>query len=191
MSTRPPVGTSETVPVRPEHDVPVLLFTGPVGVGKTTVAGEASRLLAENGIKNAAIDLALIACCYPAPAGDPWNERLLHANLACMWENCARAGAGRLIVSRVLEARSLLGRIQAAVPGAVVTVVRLRAPVDVLHRRIAVRESGRDAQWFLDAATALASTMEQDALEDHVVDNLNRTAAETAREALLLAGWLS
>ncbi|HEY6279639.1 MAG TPA: hypothetical protein VIX86_25295 [Streptosporangiaceae bacterium] len=30
--------------------VPVLIFTGPVGVGKTTVALEASRLLEESGI---------------------------------------------------------------------------------------------------------------------------------------------
>ena len=38
--------------------VPVLLVTGPVGVGKTVVTGEAARLLSEAGIPHAMADLA-------------------------------------------------------------------------------------------------------------------------------------
>ena len=40
--------------------VPVLLVTGPVGVGKTVVTGEAARLLSEAGIPHAMADLAVI-----------------------------------------------------------------------------------------------------------------------------------
>ena len=36
------------------------------------------------------------------------NVALIHRNLACMWANFQRAGASRLLVCRVLEARSLL-----------------------------------------------------------------------------------
>lgn len=40
--------------------VPVLLVTGPVGVGKTVVTDEAARLLSEAGIPHAMADLAVI-----------------------------------------------------------------------------------------------------------------------------------
>ena len=83
----------------PDHmttPVPVLLVTGPVGVGKTVVTGEAARLLSGAGIPHAMADLAVIGECWPPPADDQWNEELIHANLACMWENFRRAGASRL-----------------------------------------------------------------------------------------------
>jgi DNA polymerase III delta prime subunit len=91
--------------------VPVLLITGPVGVGKTTVAAEAARLLREADIAHALVDLAWIEQCWPVSADDSWNERLTHRNLPCMWANFQQAGAARLIVVRVLETRSLLQRV--------------------------------------------------------------------------------
>jgi adenylylsulfate kinase-like enzyme len=51
--------------------VPVLLITGPVGAGKSTVAGEAARLLREANIPHALVDLAWIEQCWPVPADDP------------------------------------------------------------------------------------------------------------------------
>jgi chloramphenicol 3-O-phosphotransferase len=170
--------------------VPVLLFTGPVGVGKTTVAGEAGSLLSEAGIAYAGVDLPRIGECFPAPDNDPWNERITHRNLASVWANYRAAGAERLILTRVLEARSLLRRVEDAVPGADVTVVRLRAPLAVLHARIAVREAGRDHEWYTGAATYLHDAMERQAVEDFVVESDGRPARAVAREALQLAGWL-
>jgi hypothetical protein len=82
-----------------------------------------------------------------------------------MWGNFAAAGAQRLILCRVLENRSLLRRVEAAVPGADITIVRLRAPLQVLHDRLRRREAG-DPSWFLDAATALHTSMEQAGLAD-------------------------
>jgi hypothetical protein len=113
--------------------VPVLLITGAVGVGKTTVTDEASWLLGQAGIPHAMADLAVIGGCWPTPSDDKWNEELIHRNLACMWVNFQRAGAGRLLLCRVLEARSLLTRTTEAVPGAVITVVRLRAPLEAVR----------------------------------------------------------
>jgi adenylylsulfate kinase len=43
--------------------VPVLLLTGPVGVGKSTVAAAAARLLRQTGIPHALVDLAWIGQC--------------------------------------------------------------------------------------------------------------------------------
>lgn len=169
--------------------VPVLLITGPVGVGKSTVAGEAARLLREANLPHALVDLAWIEQCWPVPADDPWNERLIHRNLASLWVNFHQAGAERLIVVRVLEARSLLRHVAQAVPGAQITVVGLRAPLAVLHARIRSREVS-DPSWFLGAATHTAHVLEQARVEDHLVDNEDRPVAEVAEEVLRLAGWL-
>ncbi len=170
--------------------VPVLLLTGPVGAGKSTVANEAARLLRELDVPHALVDLAWIGQCWPFPRDDPWNERLVHQNLACMWSNFSRAGVDRLIVGRVLEARSLLRHLAEAVPGARITVVRLRVRLEVLEARIRAREAARDSDWFLRAAAYLAEALERAQVEDHVVDNDDRPAVDAAREALHLAGWL-
>jgi Mrp family chromosome partitioning ATPase len=169
--------------------VPVLLITGPVGVGKSTVAAEAARLLREANVPHALVDLAWIEQCWPVPADDPWNERLTHRNLACMWANFRQAGADRLLLVRVLEARSLLRHVVEAVPGAEVTVVRLRAPLAVLRARIRSREASNPS-WFLGAATHTAKVLEQARVEDHLVDNEDRPVAAVAEEVLRRVGWL-
>jgi hypothetical protein len=169
--------------------VPVLLVTGPVGVGKSTVTAEAARLLREANVPHALVDLAWIGQCWPVAADDPWNERLLHRNLTCMWANFHEAGADRLILARVLEARSLLRHVVEAVPGARVTVIRLWAPLGVLQARIRSREAG-DPRWFLDAAAYTADALEQAGVEDHLVDTEDRPVTDVAEELLRLVGWL-
>ena len=169
--------------------VPVLVITGPVGVGKSTIANEAAWLLRQADVPHALVDLDRIEQCWPVPADDPGNERVSHRNLACMWANFRQAGADRLIFARVLETRSLLRRVTKAVPGAQITVVRLRAPLAVLHERIRSREAS-DPDWFLDAATHTAEVFERAQVEDHLVDNENRPATVVAEEVLRRVGWL-
>jgi len=169
--------------------VPVLVITGPVGVGKSTIAAEAAWLLRQADVPHALVDLDRIEQCWPVPADDLGNERVSHRNLACMWANFHQAGADRLIFARVLEARSLLRRVTEAVPGAQITVVRLLAPLAVLHERIRSREAS-DPDWFLDAATHTAEVFERAQVEDHLVDNENRPATVVAEEVLHRVGWL-
>src|ERR1700738_3945580 len=77
--------------------VPVLVITGPVGVGKSTIANEAAWLLRQADIPHALVELERSEQCGPVPADDLWNERVSHRNLACMWANFRQAGADRLI----------------------------------------------------------------------------------------------
>jgi predicted kinase len=181
--SEPAGGRAMTAPV------PVLVITGPVGVGKSTIANEAAWLLRQADVPYALVDLDRIEQCWPVPADDPWNERVSHRNLACMWANFRHAGADRLIFVRVLEARSLLRRVAEAVPGAQITVVRLRASLAVLQERIRSREAS-DPDWFLGAATHTAEVFEQVQVEDHLVDNEDRPAAVVAEEVLHRVGWL-
>jgi hypothetical protein len=170
--------------------VPVLLITGPVGVGKSTVGNEVFRLLCDARMPSAFIDLPALGNGWPPPADDPWNERLAHANLACAWENFQRAGARRLVLCRVLEARSLLRHVRAAVPGAEVVVVGLRAPLELIHARVRSREAG-DPSWYLDAAAKLVDRLRSSGVEDHALDNDERSPTDVAVEALRVIGWLA
>ncbi len=138
---------------------------------------------------HAAVCLSDIGRLRPAPPDDEWNERIAHRNLAALWRNFAAAGAERLLLERVLEARSLLERVAAAVPSAEITVVRLRAPLSVLHERIHEREAG-DPSWYLGAAVYLVGVFKTAGVEDFAVDNVDRPAVEVAAEVLGRAGWL-
>src|SRR5258708_31282558 len=114
---------------------PILLVTGPVGVGKTAVLHEAGRLLEEADIPHARVVLEEIARSWPVPADDEWHERMAYRNLASLWSNFAEGGAERLLLERVLEQRSQLRRLEATIPGAAITVVRLRAPLALIYDR--------------------------------------------------------
>jgi hypothetical protein len=171
-----------------DESVPVLLFTGATASGKSTIAGEASRLLRDARVPHAFVDLARIGSSWPVPDDDPWNERLIHRNLACLWTNFRAAGARRLLLCRVLEARSLLRHVVEAVPGADVTVIRVRAPLPVLQTRIRARDAA-DPSWYLGAAAYLVEALERAPVEDFCIENVDRPAHEVAAEALRLAGW--
>ena len=169
--------------------VPLLIISGSLGSGKTTVLSEASDLLSEAGNPHAAIDLDALAVMHPRR--EPHGEGLAFANLAAVWPNYAAAGAERLMVARVVEERAELERYRAAVPGAEIVVCRLTAPVWLMHERLRVREPGM----FLDAALARAAELDgilaRAGVEDFVVDNgPGRLVGDVAREALGLVGWL-
>ncbi|MGY4766497.1 hypothetical protein ACXC9Q_06220 [Kribbella sp. CWNU-51] len=58
-----------------------LLITGPVGIGKTAVAGAVGEALAEVGVPGAVIDLDGLASAWPAPPDDRFNLALELRNL--------------------------------------------------------------------------------------------------------------
>jgi len=169
---------------------PVLLVTGPVGVGKTAVLHEADRLLTKGQIPHATLVLEAIGQSWPVPADDEWNERIAYRNLACVWSNFAAGGAERLLLERVLEQRSQLRHLEAAIPGAEVIVVRLRAPLALIEKRVRAREPHAVSEWHFGAARWLTPRMDEWAVEDHLVENDDRPLTEVAAEVLQSAGWL-
>ena len=170
--------------------VPVLLITGPVGVGKTAVLSEVADLLEAAGVPFAAVDLDDLSWCYPTPPGDDrFRSGLTLRNLAAVWRNFRDAGAERLVLARVLESRDELDRHRDAVPGAEITVVRLTAVHATLQERVERREIGLGRAWHSRRAVELARLMDERRVEDVLVRTDGRTVNEIARDVLRRSGW--
>jgi len=171
--------------------VPILLITGPVGVGKTSVLSEVTELLEAARLPFAAVDLDNLSWCYPSPSGDDrFRSGLTFKNLAAVWRNFEDAGARRLVIARVVESRDELDRYRAAVPGAEITLVRLGASDVTLHERVGKREIGLGHEWHARRATELSRLMDEAKIEDLLVDTDGRTVNEIAHEILQRTGWL-
>lgn len=173
----------------PFETVPVLLITGPVGVGKTSVAGAVSELLSESEVPHALVDIDRLSECYPAPSNDRYNSRLALRNLASIWPNFLEAGARCLILAIVIESRDDLDGYREAVPGATIVVVRLQASSEALSKRIRLRDSGRWVEWDLARASELAEQMDRDRVEDLLIETDGKDLAAVAGEILERSGW--
>jgi gluconate kinase len=168
--------------------VPVLVLSGSVGSGKSTIGRCVARMLRDGYVPHALVDHEWLAYSWPVPPDDRWNERVAAQNLACIWSNFRSAGAERLIFCRVLEARSLLRNVTGAMPAAAATVVQLRVPLGLIRQRLSSREP--EPEWYLDAASALTGRLDASDVADFVVDNGERAPDEVAAEILGLVGWL-
>ena len=157
--------------------ISVLVISGSMGAGKTTVLGEASDLLAAAGIAHAAIDVDGLSLGH-------FSEDLTARNLAAVWRNFAAAGITRLLLA---EADVNRERIRQAVPGAEIIVCRLRASVETMQQRVRVREPGMRRDEFVQRVAELEQRIGG---EDFSVGNDGRDVTEVAREVLTGAGWL-
>ncbi len=168
----------------------VLIISGPVGVGKTSVAHEMFDLLSERDIAHAVIDLDALGISWPFGEGDPYNERMAIRNLAAIWANFAASGVDRAVIARVVEDRADLAAYEQAIPGAEILVCRLTAGVDVLRERVGRRELGSSYETLVRRSAELAESLERSGPTDFTVRTDGRELSEIAREALTKAGWI-
>jgi len=79
----------------------LLIITGTMGAGKTSILGEASDILALRGIVHAAIDLDALGLAHlPAAAG---SDGVMYRNLQSVCENYASLGVNRLLLARAID----------------------------------------------------------------------------------------
>ena len=171
-------------------NVPTILITGTVGVGKSTVADEIHLTLAELEIPNVAIDLDALICQWPPSSR--WNNELMFESLAALWPVYAAHGATHLVLARVFEDPADLDGYRASVPGAEITICRLLAPEDTRVERLRRRmPAGPSLDWHLHRTGELEAILEQLAYENFAVDNGRRSVRAVAVEILQRAGWIS
>lgn len=170
--------------------VPVLIVSGPVGVGKSSVVHEMFDQLSDRDIAHAVIDLDAFGISWPYAEGDPYNERMALRNLASVWANYAASGVDRVIIARVVEAEADLAAYGVAVPGAEIQVCRLVASAEVLRERVRRREVGSSYEVLVRRSAELAESLERSGPTDFVVETSGRELADIALEVLAKAGWV-
>lgn len=168
----------------------VLILSGPVGVGKTSVAHEMFDHLSDRDIPHAIIDLDALGISWPFGADDPYNERMALRNLAAIWANFAASGVDRAVIARVVEDRADLTAYAEAIPEAEIQVCRLTADLDVLRERVGRRELGSSYENLVRRSAELAESLERSGPTDFTVRTDGRKLSEIALEALTKAGWI-
>lgn len=169
----------------PDH---VLVVNGTVGSGKTTVVDEIAGVLRRADVPHAAVDRDWLCTSWPHPPGDRFNEATFLRNLRLVWSTAAASGARHLVVAGVLESHRDRDRYEAALPGARLTVCRLRAPLDERRRRIARREFGPSLEWHLHRTGELEAILDAAGVDDVEVENMGDPTA-VAHAVLAAAGW--
>ncbi len=175
-----------TSPSEPE----ALLITGTVGAGKTSVAEAAGELLADAGTAHAVIDLDRLSEAWPAPADDPFNQRLELQNLTAVAGNYAEAGARRLVLAGVVASIADRSRYEEAV-GMPLHICRLDVDLAIVRQRLAQRHAGQEPvlRWHLDRSAELDALLRAAAVEDFVLDVGRCSVLDVARQALSAVGW--
>jgi hypothetical protein len=158
--------------------VPFLWLCGPSGVGKSTVAWEIFSQLARAGTAAAYVDADQLGLCYPAMADDPDNHRIKARNLGAVWAAFRTAGVDSVVLSGGVESADLVGVYAGQVPGATLTLCRLRAAHATLIERFVRR--GWMPQ-LVKEAVADADSLDRLDFADLCVDTDGLSVAEAAR----------
>ena len=165
-------------------NIPLLLITGTVGVGKSSVADEVFEILKAQSKPLALINLDELGYACPTPQDDPFHIRLRLKNLASVWPNYYEAGVRALIIPYVIGSNDVLGRFREAIPNAETFVIRLDARQPVLEERIRNRPMGGDDEWHIKRAAELAAILDQAHVENATIDTDDKTIIEVAQEVI-------
>ena len=167
----------------------LIVITGSMGTGKTTVLGEASDMLAERDIAHAAIDLDALGLAHE-PAVANASDELTLRNLKDVCSNVAAAGIRRVLIAAAVESRAELDRIVRATAARTVLVCRLRAALEVMEARVAARERGIRADRYVRRVRVLEDLLDHAALEDFSLATTDVPVTAVARTLLERAEWL-
>jgi len=167
----------------------LLIITGTMGAGKTTVLGEASDVLALRHIVHAAIDLDAIGLAHLPSAAD--SDAVMYRNLQCICKNYTSLGVRRFLLARAMEDRAELELCRGVVSAKNTVVCRLTASIEVMRHRVRVRESGVSQREYAARVAKLNAILDRARLEDFTITTENRSLTEVALEMLVKASWIS
>jgi len=167
----------------------LLIITGTMGAGKTSVLGEASDILALQGIAHAAIDLDALGLAHlPFAAG---SDSVMYGNLRSVCENYASLGVRRVLLARAIEDRAELELCCDVVSASTTVVCRLTASIETMEQRVRLRESGVSQRDYVARVAELNTILDRAQLENFTLTNESRPLTDVARELLVKARWLS
>ena len=167
----------------------LLIITGTMGAGKTTVLGEASDILGLRHIVHAAIDLDALGLAYlPSVAR---NNGVMYQNLQSVCEAYASQGVKRILVARAMEDRAELELCRSVVSATNAAVCRLSASVETMQQRVKKREVGISQREYVARVATLDEILDRSRLEHFTISSEDRSPTDVAHEMLVKAGWIA
>ena len=166
--------------------MPLILVTGPTGVGKSQVVAELSRILDRDGVRHSRLDWDTLT------NGIAMQPAFVVEVLASVWDVHRRAGATRLLLAASLERVEMLRDISTAIDGARIRSFCLKAPPEEVAARLRYRERGglSESIFVRDIETDSRVYRElRDKLE--TVETNGRTATDVALDICSRSGWVS
>jgi gluconate kinase len=171
-------------------DTHLVLISGSVGVGKTSVGQELSAQLEHGSISHTFVDLDNLAQTYPRPEDDPFGQILALENLKTVWSNAQTRGVQNLVITRVIESAEGARRVADTVGARRVKIVQLTASDDTLLQRVRRREIGSGRSWHEIRALELSEKLSKADFPDLFVNTDQRPPRDIAREILEACNWL-
>ena len=168
-----------------DHAFPLLWLNGPSGVGKTSIGREIYAALTAAGIHAAFLDADQVGMFWPVPDDDPDMHRVKARNLGEVWTAFHAAGARCLVLAGGIDTAEQAKLYTDEVPGATVTLCRLRVPEAELRDRFLGRGWKPE---IIDQIVGEAEAMDRHDFADVVVDIGGTTVAGAAALVLERAG---
>src|SRR5262245_3267413 len=117
-----------------DNDMSVLLLTGTIASGKTTIANEIAEILPPAKAV-VAIDLDQLGWAYIPDAPEERILKLRMDNLAAIWPNIRSAGLRHVVISGAVYSDEALRLVRQVVGQSSLTVVRLVSSPQLLEKR--------------------------------------------------------
>jgi adenylylsulfate kinase len=169
-------------------NVKVIVITGTMGAGKTTVMAEAADLLTVAGVINAAIDFDALGIAHLTQ--EPSRD-LAYRNLASVWSNYRTAGVRRLVIAAAVESQADMDHIFNSIPDSDEFIVcRLKVGLVTAQQRVRTREPGMLQEDLVARISELEKILDETKLEDFYIQNDNAQVTEVARQILRGAKWI-
>jgi hypothetical protein len=169
-----------------DSDLRVLVISGSMGSGKTTVLNEASDLLKVANVVHAAFDLDQLSIGFFPSA----PESFAISNLMRLWSGYEGLGVRRVLISEAIETRGDREALRLAFKAHQFLVCRLIARIETMQERVRLREPGIHQGEFVARVVELDRILAAAKVEDFCVENENRSVTEVAREILTRAKWI-
>jgi len=165
----------------------VIFIGGRSGVGKTSVAAEASHLLARADIRHAVIEGDNLDQAYP----EPWRDGidLAERNLAAIWANYRAIGYTRLIFTNTVSVLQMPALTAALGEDVRAFGVLLTASDESAAERLAQREIGTALEEHIERSNRAAVRLDDESTVVRIATD-DRSVTEVASDVLAAAGWL-
>jgi broad-specificity NMP kinase len=173
-----------------QDPVGILLITGTLGTGKTTIAAEIGEQLADLPLPNAIIDLDWLGWVN---AGDDFlaYDLLIAKNITSTWPNYRAVGVRYLVLARALLQRELVDVLSTTFPNTPITIIRLTASKDTIKQRLSQRDSGETLREHLEELDEMIRIMDDLHLESAIVNTDLLSVEETAQQIINITNWNS